>query len=116
MEEKVMEWINQLEVLNKIAVVEPQTAYCAFVSGFKHKVTHTIRTVPDICKRLKKLNQAVDTKFIPSLTDGHFFNEMKRKLLSLPVKYGEMGITIFCDIAENKYRNSRAVTASSIKL
>ena len=48
MEEKVMEWINQLEILSKIAVVEPQTEYCAFVGGFKHKVTYTIRTVLDI--------------------------------------------------------------------
>ena len=41
---------------------------------------------------------------------------MERKLLSLPVKYGGMGIVIFCNIAENEYKNSRAVTASLIKL
>ena len=111
-----MEWINQLEVLSRIAFVEPQAAYCAFVGGFKHKAKCTIRTVPDICKRLKKLDQAVDTKFIPTLTDGHFCNEIERKLLSLPVKYGGMDIVIFCYIAENEYHNSRAVTASLIKL
>ena len=115
MGEKSMEWINQLEVLSKIAVVEPQTAHCAFVGGFKYKVTYTMRTVPDIRKHLEKLDQAVDAKFIPTLTDGHFCNEMERKLLSLPVKYGGMGIVTFCDIAENEYNNSRAVTASLIK-
>ena len=88
MEEKVIEWINQLKVLSKIAAVEPQAAYCAFVGGFTHKDTYTIRTVPSICKHLKKLDQAVETKFIPTLTDGHFCNEMEKKLLSLPVKYG----------------------------
>ena len=41
---------------------------------------------------------------------------MERKLLSLPVKYGWMGIVIFWDIAEDEYNNSRAVTASLIKL
>ena len=102
MDEKVMEWINQLEVLGKIASAEPQAVYCAFVGGFKDKVTYTIGTVPDICKHLKKVDQAVDTKFIPTLTDGHFCNEMERKLLSIPVKYGGMGIAIFCDIAENE--------------
>ena len=30
--------------------------------------------------------------------------------------YGGMGIVIFCDIAENEYSNSRAATASLIKL
>ena len=94
-----MEWINQLEI---------------HISS--HKVTYTIRTVPDIRKHLEKLDQAVDTKFIPTLTDGYFFNEMERKLLSLLVKYNGMGIVIFCDIAEDEYNNSRAVTASLIKL
>ena len=34
MEENVMEWINQLEVLSKMAAIEPEAAYYAFVSGF----------------------------------------------------------------------------------
>ena len=115
-EEKVLEWINQLEFLSKIAAVEQQAAYCAFVGDFKNKVTFTIRTVPNIRRHLEKLDQAVDTKFILTLTDGHFCEEMERKLLSLPVKYGGMGIVIFCDIAENEYDNSIALTASLIKL
>ena len=115
MEEKVMEWINQLEVLSKIAAVELRAAYCAFVGGFKHKITNTIRTVPDIRKHLEKLDQAVDTRFNPTLTDGHFCNEIERKLLTLPIKYGGTGI-IFCEIIENEYDSSRAVTASLIKL
>ena len=83
-----------------------------FVDGFKHKVVYTIRAIH---KHLEKLDQAVDTKFIPTLADGHFCNEMERKLLSLPVKYGGIGVVMFCDIAENEYNNSRAVTASLIK-
>ena len=116
MEEKVMEWVNHLEVLSKVAAVEPQAAYCAFVSGFKHKVTYTIRTFPDICKHLEKLDQAVDTKFVPTLTDGHFCNKMERKLLPLPPKYGGMDVVIFCGISKNEYSKSRPVTASLIKL
>ena len=84
-----------------------------FVDGFKHKVVYTIRAIH---KHLEKLDQAVDTKFIPTFADGHFCNEMERKLLSLPVKYGGIGLVMFCDIAENEYNNSRAVTLSLIKL
>ena len=84
MEEKVMEWIKQFEVLIKIAAVEPQAAYCAFVGGFKHKVSYTIRTVRDIRKHHEKLDQSVDKKFILTLTNCHFCNEMERRLLSLP--------------------------------
>ena len=39
---------------------------------------------------------------------------MKRKLLSLPLKYSGRDIFIFCDTAENEYNNSRAVTASLV--
>ena len=66
---KVIEWINLLEVLSKIAVVEPQAAYCVFIGGFKHEVIYTIRTIPNIRKHLEKLDQAVHSKFL-NLTDG----------------------------------------------
>ena len=82
-------------------MVEPQAVYRAFVGGFKLK-SHTklgsFLTSTDISK---KSGQAVDTKFISILINGHFCNEMERKLLSLPVKYGGIGIIIFCDITEN---------------
>ena len=62
------------------------------------------------------MDQAVDTKFIPTLPGGYFCNEMERNLQSLPVTYGGRGIAIFGDIAKNECDNSRAVTASLIKL
>ena len=77
---KVMKWIKQLNVLSKIAAVEPHAAYCAFVSGFRHKVSYTIRTVPNIPRHLENVDQAVDKKFIRTLTDGYFSNKMDRKL------------------------------------
>ena len=46
---KVNERIGQLELLSKIAAPELQSTYCAFTAGFKHKVTYTMRTIPDIC-------------------------------------------------------------------
>ena len=103
-EEKVIKWTNQLKVLRKTAVVELTAAYSAFVGGFKHEVKHTIRTMSNIHIHLEKLDQAADIKFIPILNDGHFCNKMEMKLLSCPIKYGGMGLVIFCDIAENEYK------------
>ena len=85
---KVNEWISQLELLLKIAAIEPQSAYCAFTASFKNKVTYTMRTIPDICQHLQKLDQYVENVFIPTLIDGHKPNNVERKLLSLPVKLG----------------------------
>ena len=35
LEGNVREWINQLEFFSKIAAVEPQAVYFAFIGGFK---------------------------------------------------------------------------------
>ena len=113
---KVNEWISQLKLLSKIAAIEPQCAYCAFTAGFKHKVTFTMRTIPGICQHLQKLDQYVEKVFIPALTNGHVPNNIERKLLSLPVKLGGMGIVIFADIAKIEYQNSRNVIESLTKL
>ena len=39
---KVNEWISQLELLSKIAAIEPQSSYCALTAGFKYQ------GIPDI--------------------------------------------------------------------
>ena len=52
--------ISQLELLWKIAAIEPQAAYCAFTADFKkRKVTYTVTAIPDICQYLQKPNHYV---------------------------------------------------------
>ena len=69
-----------------------------------------MRTIPDICQHLQMLDQYVGKFFILALIDGHIPKNVKRKLLSLPVKLGGMGIAIFADIAKTEYQNSRKIT------
>ena len=47
-QELVAKWVQQLQDLSKIVLSQPQAAYAAFVSGFKHKLTHNMRTIPSI--------------------------------------------------------------------
>ena len=70
-DELVNSWCGQLMVLSKIAKTEPQADYAAFVSGFKHKLTYYIRTMPNIKQHLTRLDAVVDNVFIPAITDGH---------------------------------------------
>ena len=44
----VNNWKDQLIYLSKIAEMEPQGAYAAFIGGFKGKFTYFLRTIPDI--------------------------------------------------------------------
>ena len=71
----------------------------------KHKVTYMMRTILNICQHFQKLDQYVEEFFIPGLIDGHILNNIKRKLLSLPVKLGGMGIFITSDTAKTECHN-----------
>ena len=82
-----MKWIDEIKVLSQIARTEPHVAYSGFTHGLRNKYTYTVRTVPNIAEHLKQLDHAIDTELIPALFNGKTFNDIERKLLSLPVKY-----------------------------
>ena len=106
-DELVNLWCGQLMVLSKIAKTEPQAAYAAFVSGFKHKLTYYIKTImPNTKQHLTLLDAVVDNVFIPAITDGHLCTTDERLLLSLPVKKGGLEIPIFSTMADFDFANS----------
>ena len=118
-EEKIDEWCSQLKVLSKIGKSEPHAAYTAFVSGFRHRLTYYLRTIPNIEKHLKTLDEVIDKELIPALTGGHLCTPDERLLVSLPVRYGGLAIPIFSSIANFEHNNSKKVTkqlTSLIKL
>ena len=104
------EWIVQLEELANIAKSEPQAAYSAFTAGFRHKMTYFIRTIPDLVEVLKPLDDVIDNKLIPAITEGQIISTADRKLLSLPVRLGGLGIPIYQEDCTREYENSRKVT------
>ena len=63
-------WCNQLQVLSEIAKLDPQAAYAAFVSGFRHRFTYHIRTIPGIENEMHLVDNVIDTKLLPALLDG----------------------------------------------
>ena len=69
-----------------------------------------MRTIPGISHLFEKIDEIVSTEFIPALTGGIFVNEFERKLLSVPAKYGGLGIPIFKEICDLEYENSIMIT------
>ena len=61
MNEKISQWIGELRTLSKVAETQPQAAYTCFISGFKHKSTYFMRTVPDISSLLQKVDDVITT-------------------------------------------------------
>ena len=109
--ELVAEWVLQLEELAKIAMSEPQAAYSSFAAGFKHKLTYFIRTIPDLSEILKPVDDVINNKLIPAITVRQNISSENRKLLSLPVRMGGLGIPIYSESCVFEYQNSQSKTS-----
>ena len=103
---------EQLLLLSQIAQLEPQAAYSSFVAGFKGKLTYYLRTIPDIKEHLDLPEETIRHQFIPAITGGKQCSNDERVLLSLPARYGGLGIPIFHSIAAFEYENSRKITST----
>ena len=89
-----MRWCNQLNVLSEIAKFQPQPAYAAFVSGFRHRFTYHIRTIPSITTEMQQIDNVIDTKFLHALVDHRRLSKHERELLSSPARPG-LGVPNF---------------------
>ena len=107
---KVNEWVKELKFLSKIATFYPQAAYCAFTSGYRQKFNYIIRTIPNISHLLQPVENIIRQEFIPSLFEGRSCTDEERKLLSLPVKLGGLGIINLTSISDIEYETSKRTT------
>ena len=64
----------------------------AFTHGHRHKFTYFMRAM-ELENCMGSLYELIPNEFIPSLFGGQI-SPSERKLISLPVKYGGMGIPI----------------------
>jgi len=108
--ELVDDWVSQLEVLSEIARSEPQAAYCGFTAGFKHKLTYFIRTMPDLVEILKPVDEIINNKLLPAITERSAISDDDRHLFSLPAKMGGLGLPIYAETSTIEYNNSRRIT------
>ena len=113
--EKINSLVDQTKILAKIAEIEPQAAYSAFIAGFKSKLNYLMRTIPDIQEKMMPLEELIRHEFIPAITGGHQCSEIERELLTLPPRLGGLGLNIFSEDSEIEYQNSRLVTNDIMK-
>ena len=69
MNDKVKQWVDELEQLAVIASSQPHAAHAAFTHGMSSKWTYFARTMPSISQSLQPLESTITTKLIPALTD-----------------------------------------------
>ena len=84
----VKKWIDEISVLSEFAVTEPQSAYTCYTSGYQHRFTYFLRTIPGIAELLQPLEEVIRHQFLPSILGVHIVSDLECELSSLPPKLG----------------------------
>ena len=104
------DWIDEITLLAEIAQTQPQSAYTCFTSGYQHKFSYYLRTIPGIENYLAPVEETIRHRLIPAITGGHIVNDEERSLLALPPRLGGLGIRNVTETAAVEYDNSRQLT------
>ena len=107
---KVAQWIEEVNLLAEIAVTEPQAVYSCYISGYQSRYTYFIRTIPEMEKLIKPLEDTIRHRLLPAILGGHLVNDDERQLLSLPPRLGGLGIKIVHETCKFEYSNSLKIT------
>ena len=91
LKEKVNSWIEDVKLLSDIAKSEPQCAYAAMMFSVQHRWNFVQTTIPDIFHYMKKLENEIYHTFLPA-NIGRTISEEERNIMTLPVRYGRLGI------------------------
>ena len=110
-EEKVAQWVQELEDLATIAKSHPQAAYAAYTHGFTGKWSYLIRTIPNISDLLQPLEDAISQCFLPTLMGKAALSELERVLFALPTNCGGLSIPKPTDTASIEFESSCKITA-----
>ncbi len=113
--ERVNKWIKDIKELSEIAVEEPQAALSAYTKAMCHRWTFIQRTVPGISHLFAPLEHVIRNKFIPAVI-GRDISDLERDIISLPVRYGGLGIADASKTADREYSASRKITENLTKL
>ena len=113
--DKIRKWTKDVEQFAEVAKDEPQLAYSAYTKALSMRWCFLQRTVPDTKTFFAPLEEVIRNKLIPAII-GRNITDIERKLISLPVRLGGMGIQNPCDTADTEFRNSTQVTQNLTKL
>ena len=106
---KVNKWIKDITELADIAREEPQAALSAYTKSICHRWTFIQRTIPNTTDLFIPLEDSIRNVFIPSII-GRAVSDIERKILSLPVRFGGLGIANPSENTEREYEASQMVT------
>ena len=107
--EKVTKWVEDVNELSRIAKDEPQAAYSCYINAISRRWSYFQRTIPGISAYFQPLEDEIFNNLIPALV-GRKVNNQEREILSLPVRYGGMGILNPVETADEEFNASTYIT------
>ena len=107
--EKVDKWIEDITAIANIANEELQAALSAYTKSICHRWVFVQRTIPNTSHLFEPLEQCIRQILIPAVV-GRAVSDNERKILSLPVRWGGLGIADPTETADREYEASCAIT------
>ena len=112
---EINSWVQDVEQLTEIANEEPQLAYAAHTKALSMRWSFIQRTIPNISQYFVPLEECIREKLIPAIL-GRNVTDLERRMISLPVRMGGLGIQNPILTADNEFRNSSIITTSLTRL
>ena len=113
-ENKVAEWVNEINRLSIIARSQPQAAHSAFTHSTIGKWIFSLRSTQFSCVTLQPLESSIQNELIPAILDRAPSNALERKLLSFPARLGGLGIVEPNSLA-SKFTKSQTITSPLVQ-
>ena len=113
MNKLIDDWTNMIKMLSEYGQTQPHASYSAFILGVRHKMTYFMRTMEELGDKLVEVDKVLDEKLIPALF-GCPVSQLERRILSMPVRFGGLGIPVLSQLAKEEYKASSAVTRELI--
>ena len=111
LQDKVSSWTSQLSTLATVARTQPHAAYTAFTKAFVGRLVFIAHCVPNVSSFLAPVEEAILSKFLPSLTGRSSPSDDVRALLALPPRLGGLGIINPTASLKEEYAHSKSVCA-----
>ena len=115
-DKKIGQWCDKLRLLADIAQTQPQAAHCAFTHGLFNEWSYIFRTCEiDECQ-IQPLEECMRMVFIPSLLGREAVNDIERDWLSLPTRFGGLGLYNPILFSKSQYSSSVDITGPLVDL
>ena len=108
-------WVAAVQRISQMAHSQPHAAYAAFTHCLQRQWTFISRSMPGVAELLKPLEDEIRLSFIPALLRRNV-SDGDRELLSLPARYGGMGILNPTAESDLAHANSMQISQPLVRL